>query len=97
MPAAMEPLPLVKSEQAILKRHQKSSPSFIVHLYPNHFRLHQINENFTYDSPMADLIKHIKNREIPHDFLEALTESNVPWYDGRYSYLLLKGLSLTSQ
>ena len=79
---AFEPPPLVQNEGYILRKYKGHAPSFAIHLYNQYFRLHQLNDNWSYDSPMAVLIKHIKNREVPHDFLEELYNSGVAWYDG---------------
>ena len=81
-PMPSDPPPLVKSDKYILRKWKGFPPSFAIHLYPTYFRLHQLNDNWPYDSPMAAILKHIHHREIPHDFLEELYDSNVPWYDG---------------
>jgi transcription factor SPT20 len=77
-----EPVPLVRDEKYLLRKWKGQPPSFAIHLYPTHFKLNGINDNWLYDSPMGALVEHLRHREVPHDFLEELYESQVPWYDG---------------
>ncbi|TVY21793.1 SAGA complex subunit spt20 [Lachnellula arida] len=79
-PQTAEPLPYVLSDEYILKKYRNRPPSLVVHLHPTHFRFDQQEGSFSYKSPMRVLIEHLKERTIPHELVEFLTE--VPFYEG---------------
>merc|ERR1712000_340792 len=74
--------PHVLTPAYILKKFRGRPPSLIVHLHPQHFRFDNQDGMFSYRSPMAIFLEHLKTRTVPHDLLEILTQSGVPFYDG---------------
>lgn len=66
----------------VLKRHRKSPPSVVVHLYPTFFRFeHQVG-NYAYDSPMKCFLEAIREQTLPTDMLSAFDQAGIPWYEG---------------
>lgn len=74
----------VRTTEYVLKKFKGKPPSLILHLHPTHFRFDQQDGSFGYTSPMRFLLEHIKAQTVPHDMLEELFQSGVPFYDGKY-------------
>lgn len=80
-PAKEEPKPYVITTQDILRKFNGKPPSLVIHLYPNNFRLNHSQDVFGYSSPMRVLIEHLRRNTVPHEILEELYGSGVPFYD----------------
>lgn len=73
----------VKTTEYILNKFKGKPPSLILHLHPTHFRFDQQDGSFGYNSPMRVFLEHVRAQTIPHDMLEELFQSGVPFYDGK--------------
>lgn len=69
----------VQSDRYILRKFRGHPPSLIIHLYEKHFRLGQ-DVTFSYKSPVAVLLQHLRSRTIPHDLVEWFNDT--AYYDG---------------
>ncbi|RPA74721.1 hypothetical protein BJ508DRAFT_418493 [Ascobolus immersus RN42] len=78
----LEPVPYVITADYILKKFKGSSPSLILHLHPNHFRLEGQEGGYAYTSPMKALLEAIQEGKVPHQFVTELYDVGVPFYDG---------------
>lgn len=65
----------------ILRKFNGKPPSLVIHLHPNNFRLNHSQDVFGYSSPMRVLIEHLRRKTVPHEILEELYGSGVPFYD----------------
>ena len=72
----------VITTQYVLKKNAGRPPSLVVHLHTGHFRFDGQDGVFSYRSPMAIFVEHLRARTIPHDILEYLIQADVPFYDG---------------
>lgn len=72
----------VKTTEYILKKFRNSPPSLIIHLHSTHFRFHQQDGSFPYNSPMNVILEHIKASTVPHDMVEELVAAGIKFYDG---------------
>lgn len=82
-PARKEiPVPYTKTADYILKKFGDEPPSLVVHLHPTHFRFDQQDGNFSYTSPMRIFLTHLKQQTVPHEMLDELLQSEVPFYEG---------------
>ena len=73
---------IVKTTEYVLNKFKGKPPSLILHLHPTHFRFDQQDGSFGYNSPMKIFLEHVRAQTIPHDMLEELFQSGVPFYDG---------------
>lgn len=73
---------IVRTTEHILQKFNGRTPSLILHLHPTHFRFDQQDGSFGYNSPMKVILEHVKAQTVPHDMLEELFQSKVPFYDG---------------
>lgn len=73
--------PFVRDSQYILQKHKGKQPSLKIHLHDTHFRFDGQDGSFGYDSPMRFVLKHLQTQTVPHDMLEELLASGVPFYD----------------
>ncbi|GAA99372.1 uncharacterized protein L969DRAFT_16674 [Mixia osmundae IAM 14324] len=73
---------LSKLSRGILKRHRKEPPSLTVHLHQNHFRFEHLAGTFTFDSPLKIFLDAMREQRLPHEMLDILDASAVPFYDG---------------
>lgn len=71
----------VHTPKDILDKFKGCAPSLRVHLHPNHFRLNDSQDSLSYQSPMKELLQHLKDRTVPHNMLEEFYAQNVPFYD----------------
>ena len=76
------PPPLVMDQAYILRKHNGRPPSLVVQLHQNHFKFLQQDGTFPYNSPMKFFLEHLRKQTLPHDMLEELYASDVPFYDG---------------
>ena len=74
--------PYVVDQAYILKKFNGKPPSLVVQLHPNHFKFLQQDGTFPYNSPMRTFLQHLKEKTLPHEMLEELYATDVPFYDG---------------
>ncbi|KAI7186810.1 hypothetical protein KC363_g6351 [Hortaea werneckii] len=74
--------PFVRDTAYILRKHKGKPPSIVLHLYNTHFKFHGQEGSYAYDSPMKFVLEHLRKGTVPHEMIEELLVSGVPWYDG---------------
>lgn len=74
--------PYVRDTDYILKKHSGKPPSMVIHLHDGYFRFDGQEGSFAYNSPMKEVLKHLREQTVPHNMLEELLRESVPFYDG---------------
>lgn len=72
----------VKTPGYILRKYKNKPPSLIIHLHPTNFRFDQQDGSFSYNSPMAVVLEHLKLQTVPHAMIEELNNAGVKFYEG---------------
>ena len=74
----------MKTTADILRKYkkEKANPSIVIHLHPTHFRFDTQDGNFSYNSPMSYVLKHLKSETIPHDMIPDILSNGVKFYEG---------------
>lgn len=81
--------PYVRTQPYILKKYSGCPPSFRVALHPTHFRINGSQDSLSYKSPMNELLKHIREKTVPHNMLEEIYLKDIPFYEGAYTFVTL--------
>ena len=79
----------MKTTSYILKKYNKSPPSFVLHLHATHFRFDDQDGSFSYSSPMRVLLEHIKEQTVPHDMLDELIGAGIKFYESKSHVIVL--------
>jgi transcription factor SPT20 len=74
--------PYVRDKDYILRKHKGKPVSLTLHLYPTHFKFEGQDGSFPYDGESRFILQHMQHNTVPHEMIEELLSSNVPWYDG---------------
>ncbi|KAG9248898.1 Spt20 family-domain-containing protein [Calycina marina] len=82
VPHSSAPQPYIKTKEYILKKYKGNPPSIIIHMHAMHFKFDKQEGSFSYKSPMALMLSHLKSRTIPHDLVDFFASSNVAYYEG---------------
>ncbi|ORY05916.1 Spt20 family-domain-containing protein [Clohesyomyces aquaticus] len=80
-PVKEEPKRYVVTQRDILSKFSGCEPSLRVYLYASYFKINDSQDSIPYHSPIKNLLVHIKTKTIPHDMLEELHLTGVPFYD----------------
>ncbi|THH08262.1 hypothetical protein EW145_g2834 [Phellinidium pouzarii] len=71
----------MRDDSALLEEHEKSPPSFSVHLYPAHWTLNN-GTKFLYNQEVSSILEEIRAFRIPTDFIQIFDDASVPYYSG---------------
>lgn len=74
---------LTRFTEKILKRTRKDTPSLLMHLYTDYFRLGDHNDvRYSYDGDLKGWIPFIREQRMPNELLDVLDEAGVKFFDG---------------
>ncbi|KAF8524170.1 Spt20 family-domain-containing protein [Gautieria morchelliformis] len=68
--------------QNLLSKYKKSSPSFTINLYDDHWTLNKGPSKFLYTQPVSGLLDEVRALRIPVDFIEIFDMAQLPYYEG---------------
>ncbi|KAH7080871.1 Spt20 family-domain-containing protein [Paraphoma chrysanthemicola] len=80
-PAKQDTRRYVQRAADVLAKHKDKPPSLRIFLHPKHFRINDSPDMLEYESPMRELLSHVKTRTVPHNMVEDFYAAEIPFYD----------------
>ncbi|KAK9768613.1 Transcription factor spt20, variant 2 [Basidiobolus ranarum] len=72
----------VKKQKEILERHKDSPPSFVLHIFPTHFKFEKQDGVFLFSSSMKNFLDYLNKQRIPPDLVDVFDEAQCQYYEG---------------
>ncbi|ORX99528.1 hypothetical protein K493DRAFT_109828 [Basidiobolus meristosporus CBS 931.73] len=72
----------VRKQKDILERHKDSPPSFVLHIFPTHFKFEKQDGVFLFSSSMKNFLDYLNKQRIPPDLVDVFDEAQCQYYEG---------------